>query len=495
MGYVEWDVSSNDFYLSPNTSELLGIKVPESPTSIEFYAFLQRAVPEMHFESIKDELKQFWSSQRKQESAMELEIPIQSRNGSVRWFEVIVQVRRGGIGFTHLAATYYDITALKVKEEKAISKAARYRNLVKSMPTGVIVTLAEAPDTIVFVNDALANMLEANPTPGSNKGRVNLNGQKVTDFVKKEDRRNLESMLNNKRVQPFLEMDTVLAGVKDKALDVLLRVMQNDWEGRQAHYFFVQDVTELRRVEREVSEKNRELESFTFTVSHDLRTPLITMRSFLGFVEKEVRERCSTETQADLTRVMRASVRLDELLKGLLDYSRVGRHNVDQDKVSLTAEAKRVIKGLEHQIKETGAEVRVLTGIPSVRGVKIRLVQLLQNLIHNAIKFSTGQARPLIEFGCRREKGRPVFFVRDNGIGIDPTDRERIFELFHKLDPDSIGSGIGLSLVRRIVETHQGRIWIENSPLSETNPEGKGTTFCFTLNEPKIPSTPSKNRA
>lgn len=88
-----------------------------------------------------------------------------------------------------------------------------------------------------------------------------------------------------------------------------------------------------------------------------------------------------------------------------------------------------------------------------------------------------------MEVGWRQEKGRYVFFVRDNGIGIQAADRDRVFELFHKLDPETSGSGIGLSLVRRIVETHQGRIWVENTPPCPTNREGRGTTFCFTIND------------
>ena len=123
-----------------------------------------------------------------------------------------------------------------------------------------------------------------------------------------------------------------------------------------------------------------------------------------------------------------------------------------------------------------GVQVKLATGLPRVVGDRTRLVEVVQNLLDNAVKFMGDQTAPLIEIGVRDE-GVPVFFVKDNGMGIDPRYQDKVFGLFDKLDPKSEGTGIGLALVKRIITMHGGRVWIESEG------PGTGTTFCFTLAE------------
>jgi signal transduction histidine kinase len=145
--------------------------------------------------------------------------------------------------------------------------------------------------------------------------------------------------------------------------------------------------------------------------------------------------------------------------------------------VSLLEVAREAAASFAVQAAERGVEVEIAPDLPVVRGDPTRLREVLENLLGNAVKFLGDEPHPSVRVGWRAHAARPVFYVRDNGVGIAPEQRERVFGLFEKLDPHSPGTGIGLAIVKRIVEVHGGRIWVES--------EGRGTgcTFCFTLGE------------
>jgi signal transduction histidine kinase len=166
---------------------------------------------------------------------------------------------------------------------------------------------------------------------------------------------------------------------------------------------------------------------------------------------------------------------MKELLNDLLDFSRIGRF-VNPSETFLFEDLVRDALELVHGwIEANGITVQIQPNLPAVYGDRKRLLEVLQNLIDNAAKFMGSQKNPRIEIGQHGEEdGKPVFFVRDNGIGIAPIYHEQVFGLFNKLNPDIDGTGIGLTLVKRIVEIHGGRIWVESE-------KGKGSTFYFTL--------------
>ncbi len=233
----------------------------------------------------------------------------------------------------------------------------------------------------------------------------------------------------------------------------------------------------LRAERADLASRNAELERFTYTVSHDLKSPLVTIRSYASLLEGSFEKGDAARFQADVARVVTASEKMRQLLDDLLELSRIGRVVNPPSAVSLrelALEAAELVKG---RLDAGGICVEVAQHLPLVHGDRPRLVEVFQNLFDNAAKFMGDQARPRIEVGVRQDGPQPVFFVRDNGIGIEPEQHERVFGLFDKLDPKSAGTGIGLALVRRIVEAHGGRIWVESLGA------GQGATFCFTLHE------------
>jgi signal transduction histidine kinase len=229
-----------------------------------------------------------------------------------------------------------------------------------------------------------------------------------------------------------------------------------------------------RALVSELEAKNAELESFTYTVSHDLKSPLFTLRGFLGHMERDLRAGNLDRVRSDIARVADATDRMRRLLDDLLELSRIGRFvNPPQD-VAFEVIAREAVELVRGALDARGVAVKIAAGLPVVRGDRSRLVQAVQNLVDNAAKFMGEQRHPTIEIGVRLG-AHTVFFVRDNGQGIDERHQERVFRLFDKLDVGTDGTGVGLALVRRIVELHGGRVWVE-SPGA-----GGGASFCFTL--------------
>jgi signal transduction histidine kinase len=228
----------------------------------------------------------------------------------------------------------------------------------------------------------------------------------------------------------------------------------------------------------ELELKNAELERFTYTASHDLKSPLITIKGFLGFLREDAQRGNLKRLEADIQRISDASDKMQRLLNDLLEISRVGRSVNQYESIDLNAMIAEILELLHGRLSVDTVPIRVSVeqNLPRVYGDRPRLMEVWQNLIDNAAKFMGKQDDPYIQIGQagNAEDSSPIFFVRDNGMGIDPRFADRIFGLFDKLDPRTEGTGIGLALVKRIVEFHGGRIWVESE-------SGKGSTFYFTL--------------
>ncbi len=232
---------------------------------------------------------------------------------------------------------------------------------------------------------------------------------------------------------------------------------------------------ERRQVLAELQAKNAEMERFTYTVSHDLKAPLVTIQGFLGMLQKDVAAGNVERVAADIQRIRGAAGSMGRLVNELLELSQVGRVVDQTEAVSLAAVAAEARELLAAEIDQGGVTVEISPELPVVDGDRARLVQVFQNLVDNAVKYMGAQSDPRVEVLLRRRDAETVYYVRDNGPGIDPRYQTSVFDLFNRLEPSVDGTGVGLALVKRIVESHGGRVWVESEG------QGQGSTFCFTL--------------
>lgn len=247
-------------------------------------------------------------------------------------------------------------------------------------------------------------------------------------------------------------------------------------------YATFEDITERKQAEaererliEELEAKNTELEQFTYTVSHDLKSPLFTIKGFLGLLEQDVIRGDAERVKTEIEQINTAADKMQRLLDELLELSRIGRRTNPPEEMALADLAREAVELVAGQIAERGVEVEIDPALPVVVGDRVRLLQMVQNLVDNAVKFMGDQPQPCIEIGTRQDGDERICYVRDNGIGVEPRHHQKVFGLFERLNPRVEGTGIGLALARRIVEVHGGRIWVESEG------KGHGATFCFTL--------------
>ncbi len=366
-----------------------------------------------------------------------------------------------------VVASTRDITERKQAQEALREKERLISSVFRSAPAGIGLV---ADRVLKAVNSRLCEM-----TGYKEQELVNQSARKLYpddesfEYVGREKYAQIADRGTGDVETQWLRKDGTI-------IDVLLSstpINLNNWS--EGVTFTALDMTERKRVEKSLQQKNQEIEQFVYIVSHDLKSPLITVRTFIDILRKDLLEVNRQSIDEDINFIDKAADKMNLLLEALLKYSRIGRKEVPPQTLSVSRQVEQCLIALggilpQHQVQVLTSELpQLLYGDP------LHFGQIWQNLIENAVKYRGDQLHPRIEIGARHEGPDVVFYVRDNGMGIAPEHRERIFNLFSQLNPESDGSGLGLALVKKIVTNYQGRIWVESEGA------GKGSCFYFTL--------------
>lgn len=317
-----------------------------------------------------------------------------------------------------------------------------------------------------------------------NKGAENMLGYKRDEvmgmpadrlYYDKSDRQKILEILN--RDGSVLNYETKLKKKDGIVIDISLTISQlKDNTGKVIGTVGIsKDITERKKLETKLRETNQELNNFVYTVSHDLKAPLRAIDGFSGFLLEDYADKIDNDGRLYLERIRGGAQHMQSLINDLLELSKIGRISNPFEEVSILELLEQIKEEFQFQIREKNAKIEI-KNMPVIYCDRTLIYQVFSNLITNAIKFTRKGVSPEIKIGCEDRDNYWEFYVKDSGIGVAKEYHKRIFEIFQRLHkPEEFeGTGIGLTIVKRIIELHKGGIWLESE-------EGKGSSFFFII--------------
>jgi PAS domain S-box-containing protein len=366
-----------------------------------------------------------------------------------------------------------DITGRKQVEKALRESEEKYRILADISPE--MVFLIDPGGIVQYVNRAAAGQFRAAPSDLAGRHLSDLFppqlAQRHLDAVREvvADRKILCSEFTEQFPSGPVHIEARLIPVTDGQDHVIgVLGLSNDISQRK------QAEEQRENLIRDLARKNEELDRFTYTVSHDLKSPLISIRAYAGILEEDV-VKDPGKAPEHIARIAEAAERMENMITSLLLLSRSGRSVEVPVRVPVADLAREAAQILAIPISSRGVALQIPDNLPIISGDRQRLLQVMTNLIENAVRFMGSQEHPRIEIGVADSCGGAEIYVRDNGMGIEPENLNKIFGLFTRLNPSIPGTGIGLATVKRIIEAHGGRI------RAESGGPDKGATFFFTL--------------
>ena len=385
------------------------------------------------------------------------------------------------IGLNHIktdegsfvVASIVDITERKKQEEK-------FRTIVESVPNGII--MVDTKGSITLSNSEAEKMF------GYERGE--LLGKKVETLVPMRYQGNhpkdRDRFIDHPQKRQ-MGAGRDLSGLKKDGTEIPVEIGLNPIETPEGRYILasILDISErkgiddkLHKAYDEVQQKNQEMEQFVYTVSHDLKAPLVTSMSFIGFLKEDIKAQNLAEVTDSLQRLEKAHKRMQELINDLLQVSRIGRMELHYEKVAVKEVLEEVAENAAERIHSTSAKLEMASDLPEVWADRKRLTQAFENLLGNAIKYTSDAAHPLVKVFCKDIGNEIHICFKDNGPGIESQYHAKIFGLFQRLDSSKEGTGVGLTIVSRIMQLHGGRVWVESTL-------GQGSEFWLAF--PKVP--------
>ncbi|WP_415383362.1 PAS domain S-box protein [Halosimplex sp. TS25] len=381
-------------------------------------------------------------------------------DGDVRWLSVRAESVRSE-GRERVVGIAEDITDRKEHERALEESERRYRTLAENFPNGAVGLYNEDLE-YTAVGGQLLEATGVEPADRIGSSVYEIYPDELIEEIEPYFHAALDGEANSFETE-----------FHNRNLLAHTLPVRNADDEVFAGMLVVQDVTERREYERRLEESNERLEQFAYAASHDLQEPLRMVSSYLQLVESRYADQLDEDGREFIEFAVDGADRMRDMIEGLLQYSRVDTRGNPFEAVDLNEVVADVRQDLQVKIQDTNAEITA-EDLPRVYGDGSQLKQVFQNLLDNAIEYS-GDKPPHVHVGAEKNDDQWIISVRDEGLGIDPEDAERVFEVFQSLHGggDS-GTGIGLALVERIVERHDGEIWIDSEP-------GAGATFSFIL--------------
>jgi len=491
IGTWDWNVKTNEIFWSDEIKEIYGLK--EKSIEDKYKTFLNCVHPQdRHY--VLDAIQ----SAVQNDEEYDIEHRIVFSDGSIRWVREKGDVIRDSKGKAdRMLGITQDITDRKKMDEKIFTiynkleeESQRLKTILNNAPEAIVITDRDA--RIIFANKVAENLYNR-PIPigkeyqSHSSFRIrSTDGSKIKpedlpltrsalygDVFKGEelsiqwpDGQNRHIIFNT---APIKNKDDEIIGAVGLFQDITDRKEIED-KIKSLNSFLMKQTAKLSSV-------NEELESFSYSVSHDLRSPLRSIDGFSQAILEDYEHQLDDEGKDYLHRIRNATQRMGELIDGLLKLSRITRHNLDYSNVNISKIAESIISSLKKKDPNRKIIIKIQNDL-IVKADKHLLQIALENLINNAWKFTRHKKTAIIEIGKIEKEDEQVFFIKDNGTGFNMDYVDKLFVPFQRLHSRDTyeGTGIGLGIVKRVFNRHGGKIWAESS-------EGKGTTFYFTFNK------------
>ncbi|GAB3176835.1 PAS domain S-box protein [Telluribacter humicola] len=481
IGVWDWKPQVPEIYMSPQHRQLLGLDSHETHSDFSFWSDLIHPDDK---QSVYEALEKHMAGQTQN---YRTEHRIRKRDGSYRWVlnrGSVVERDASGQAI-RMVGTTTDISERKRIEKAEKKTSQRFVAIFNSMYQ--FIGLLEPNGALIETNQAALVFVGATAEETKGKPFWQAPWFAYSPELQKEVREDVQKAARGEFVRREIEIsgkddqrmiiDFSLKPVWDDKGNVILLIPEGrDITGLKQTEQLLQEANEkLARRAEALAVSNAELERFAYVASHDLQEPLRTVNMFLELLERKYSDRLDENGRRYITTVKRAADRMKNLIQDLLQYARLGNINTEVRSINCNTLVSSVIEAFQKTILEKGAEV-VVHDLPMIKGEDSMMFALFQNLIGNGLKYNASE-KPVVEVGCHEETSNWVFFVKDNGIGIEEAYFEKIFVIFqrlHKKDEFS-GTGIGLAICKRIVERHRGKIWLKSS--------SEGTTFYFTISK------------